>query len=151
SAYSPSQVPDLTALARTFAVSDRTFESDLTASWGSHLELVAGTIDGFLGNNPAYHRGPNVPAAGHGWGCDSQKQAQWVPPGGGPPELVPSCVPFPDGTGAFERTPVPWTPTIMDRLDAAGLPWRIYSGDGPVASGPAASGPAASGRGGDGF
>src|SRR5438105_11171063 len=82
SAYSPSQVPDLTALARTFAVSDRTFESDLTASWGSHLELVAGTIDGFLGNNPAYHRGPNVPAAGHGWGCDSQKQAQWVPPGG---------------------------------------------------------------------
>jgi len=32
---------------------------------------------------------------------------------------------YPNG-GAARRTPVSPEPTIMDRLDAAGLPWRIY-------------------------
>jgi phospholipase C len=43
---------------------------------------------------------------------------------------VPSCVPAHlQGLrfgGAFEQTPVKNIPTIMDRLDAAGLTWKLY-------------------------
>jgi phospholipase C len=45
-------------------------------------------------------------------------------------QKVPSCIPdfatgLPNG-GAFEPTPVLNVPTIMDRLGAAGLSWKIY-------------------------
>jgi phospholipase C len=43
---------------------------------------------------------------------------------------VPSCIPDPSlslpNGGAFEPTPVQYLPTIFDRLNTAGLSWRIY-------------------------
>src|SRR5207248_4484993 len=44
-----------------------------------------------------------------------------------------------DGTGAFIPSLVPWVPTIMDRLDAAGLTWSIFvppNADGAPSHGP---------------
>jgi phospholipase C len=61
------------------------------------------------------------------WGCDSNNLIRWTPPGGGTKIPVPSCVPKQDGSGPFRDSPVRWVPTIMDRLDGAGLTWRIYS------------------------
>src|SRR5690348_10087071 len=57
----------------------------------------------------------------------SKREKKWVP----------SCVPdfalnprrYPFG-GAFRATPVQWERSILDRLDAAGLSWRIYDGGG---------------------
>jgi phospholipase C len=44
--------------------------------------------------------------------------------------MVPSCIPDPSlraaNGGAFEPTPVSYATTIMDRLDAAHLTWKIY-------------------------
>jgi phospholipase C len=39
-------------------------------------------------------------------------------------------VPNEQGLGAYRKTPVPYVPTIMDRLDGAGLTWRFYTGNG---------------------
>src|SRR5438552_5883022 len=83
-AFDPSQIPNLAALALSFAISDRTFQSDLAASWGSHLGLVSATLDGFTGDNPC--AGTQCPtlapqpapvALGTGWGCDSHRDALW--------------------------------------------------------------------------
>ena len=45
--------------------------------------------------------------------------------------MQPSCIPDPSlslpNGGAFEPTTAQYVPTIMDRLDAAGLPWRLYT------------------------
>jgi phospholipase C len=120
----PSQIPTLAALARAFVISDRTFEDGAVPSWGSHLSLVSGTLDGFVGDEP-----PDIPGQhpfGPGDGCDSGLDNYWQPPGGGSPILVPSCVPKPDGTGPYRPSPVQWVPTIMDRLSAKGKSWRIY-------------------------
>jgi len=127
--YAPAQIPNLAALARAFAISDRTFEDGPMPSWGSHLALVAAQTSGFVGDNP---RTGTVPPA-NGWGCDSFKDSAWVPPGGGSPIMVPSCIPKQDGTGPYRASPVQWVPTIMDRLDDAGLPWRIYTPAGSFA------------------
>jgi phospholipase C len=124
--FQPSQIPNLAALARTFTISDRTFEDGAVPSWGSHLNLVAAQLDGFRGDNPdhvAAWPSPNGP----GWGCDSGKDQYWTPPGGGDMILVPSCVPNVDGSGPYRPSPVQYVPTIMDRLDAAGKSWHIYA------------------------
>ncbi len=121
SQYQPSQIPNVAALASQYVISDHTFEPGLSASWGSHLELAASTLDGFLGVNPSNSTG------GVGWGCDSDLTAPWAASPEAPIQLVPSCVPKPDGSGAFESTPVKWVPTIMDRLRAGGLSWGIYA------------------------
>jgi phospholipase C len=126
--YDPSQIPNLAALARAFVISDRTFEDGPMPSWGSHLVLVAAQTDGFTGDNP--HPGDLPP--GVGWGCDSLMDAPWVPPGGGAVELIPSCIPAPDGSGPYRPSPAQWIPTIMDRMDAAGLSWQIDAGFSPV-------------------
>ena len=122
--YQKSQIPNLAKLAQTYAISDHTFELSNVPSWGAHLELVAGQLDGFTGNNP---RPDDAYTTGPGWGCDSYRQAFWRPAPGQPGQWVPSCVPAADGSGPYEPSPVAWTPTIMDRLDAAGLSWRIYA------------------------
>ncbi len=123
SQYQPGQIPNIAALARRFAISDATFEQSLVPSYGSHLDLLAGQLDGFTGDNPA----PAPPGQGAiGWGCDSNAQAPWS--SGGPPVFVPSCVPRPDGSGPSRPSPVGWVPTILDRADAAGLLWRVYAG-----------------------
>jgi phospholipase C len=124
------QIPNLITLASTYAVSDATFESHPMPSWGSHLDLVAGSLDGFTGDNP--HASTSGVAPGYGWGCNSNMDAAWHS-STGLLKLVPSCVPdyhlnqtrYPHG-GAYRATPVPWVPTIMDEMGRAGLSWRIY-------------------------
>ena len=123
SQYQPGQVPNLTALASNFVISDRTFEDGPVPSWGSHLDLVAATLDGFTGDNPVplrHHR------PGPGWGCDSFSLAQWRASASTPLRWVPACVPNRHGNGAFRPTPVEWVPTIMDVMDRADVTWRIY-------------------------
>jgi len=124
--YTPEQVPNLVALADRFAISDRTFSMAGSPSWGGHLYAVMASLHGFDGGNPVPTRGVTK---GPGWGCDSNKVARWKTPGG-TFKLVPSCIPdnsigLPNG-GAFRATPVKHAATIMDRLHAAGLSWRIY-------------------------
>ncbi len=121
--FDPSQIPNLSGLAGTFALSDRTFEMSAIPSFGAHVELVAQQLDGFTGDNPVDGTVP----AGNGWGCDSNKDVPWGSPGLRSPILVPACVPTPSGSGPYRASPVQWVPTIMDRLDGAGLSWRIYA------------------------
>ena len=135
--YKPAQVPNLARLATRFAISDETFTMAASPSWGGHLYAVTDSLDGFLGANP--HRAPGVPAR-PGWGCDSRKVSPWVSPAGGIRQ-EPSCVPdfklsLANG-GAFRPTQVNYLPTILDRLSAAGLSWRIFGE--PTQPGSAAS------------
>src|SRR5215212_757036 len=116
--FSPKQIPNLTQLARHFAISDRTFQMDSVSSWGAHLELVAATLDGFTGDRiPETSTG----MTGHlGTGCDARVDADWRPYPGAPISKQPSCVPdyrldpeeHPFG-GAYRRTRVEHVPTIM--------------------------------------
>lgn len=143
-AFEPSHIPNLAALATNFVIADHTFQSDLAASWGSHLGFVAGTMDGFYGDLPC--SGPECPpfppaqvpppppasVLGPGWGCDSNRDAIWISPAG-EISYEPSCVPDPAlsgfaNGGAYRPTPVQWVPTIMDRLSSAGLHWKLYAG-----------------------
>jgi phospholipase C len=132
-----NQSLNLMALAKRFAISDATFETSASPSWEGHVEIVAATKDGFVGNNPKYLSGSGVPHEGWGWGCDSNKQVQW----GSARAWMPSCIPdfslpanvYPYG-GAFGPTSVKHVPTIMDRLAAAGLTWKLYAGNGPITS-----------------
>jgi len=133
--YTPGQLPNLTALADRFAISDRTFSMADSPSWGGHLYAVMASLDGFKGDNP--NPAPGVPP-GPGWGCDSMKITPWKAPGGSY-RLVPSCVPdfslsLPNG-GAFEPTPVKYAPTILDRLQSAGFSWQIYGEPKPAGGG----------------
>jgi len=128
SGYRPSSEPNLIALAKKFAISDHTFSMGDSPSWGGHLYVAMASLDGFLGNTPQPDK--KLHLHGPGWGCDSGRLALWQPPGGGRIREVPACVPdpalhIPNG-GAFRPTPVKHASTIMDRLSAAGLSWRIY-------------------------
>jgi phospholipase C len=128
--YKPFQIPNATSLATTFAINDNTFSMADSPSWGGHLYAVMGQTDGFTGDNPT----PTSEAKpGPGWGCNSSKEAPWAPSVGAATQMIPSCVPdpslnktqFPFG-GAFEQTPASYALTIMDRLNAAKLSWKIY-------------------------
>jgi phospholipase C len=127
SGYQSSQVPNVVGLAQSFAISDQTFSVADSPSWAGHMAIAAASQDHFYGDNP--HGGSFKPP---GWGCDSGFTTPWIAPNGKILK-VPSCVPdpslnpqqYPNG-GAFEPTPVSYIPTIMDRLDAAGLSWKIY-------------------------
>jgi phospholipase C len=74
---------------------------------------------------------PNIPGGtcNAATGCDSNRVTAWTGPSGRS-QLVPSCVPahLPGLRfgGAFEQTPVKSIPTIMDRIGAAGLTWKLY-------------------------
>ena len=50
--YEPDDIPNLTALADRFAVSDRTFSFADSPSWGGHVYAAAASLDGFTGDNP---------------------------------------------------------------------------------------------------
>ena len=122
----PKSIPNLAVLAKRYAISDHTFELSAVPSWGAHLELAAGTLDGFVGNNP--HAVAGNPA-GAGWGCDSYRNTPWISPSGERLQ-VPSCVPDQEGNGPYTgpgTSPVSWVPTIMDSLDQAGRSWKIYA------------------------
>jgi len=120
--YRGAQIPNLATLARTFVIADHTFESNVVSSWGSHIELVAGQLDGFTGDNPVPSKGNPM---GPGWGCDSYRDTPWRSPGGNL-LMVPSCIPDSTGFGPYRKSPVKYVPTIMDHLHAAGRSWRIY-------------------------
>jgi phospholipase C len=64
SGYQPAQVPDITALARQFAISDHTFSSGDSASWAGHMDIVAASADNFYGDNPVPAKGVT---SGPGW------------------------------------------------------------------------------------
>ena len=133
SGYKPSHIPNIITLAKDFAISDNTFSMANSPSWAGHLYAALASLDGFLGDLPVAASGV---APGPGWGCNSNKVAQWAPSLGAASQWVPSCVPdpslnpaqYPYG-GAFESSPVKYAPSIFDRLDAAGLSWRIYDGN----------------------
>ena len=130
-----SAITNVQRLADHFAVSDRTFSLSPVPSWVAHLQLAAGTADGFTGGQPSGGPGP-------GWGCDSGNSAPWTSQmdqnglGIGPtPTAEPSCVPAPSGSAAasaepssVQSSPVPTVPTILDELRAASLTWKIYAG-----------------------
>lgn len=128
--YLPSQVPNITALASTYAVADMAFTQADSPSWGGHLNEFAGTTDGFVGNNP--HPVGKATSWGPGWGCDAtNKVAQMLPVNGVKVPDQPSCVPdyrlgLPNG-GAWEPTIAKHVPTIMDLMSSAGVSWKIYA------------------------
>jgi phospholipase C len=134
SQYDPKDIPNLTALASAFVISDATFQSSLSGSWTSHIELVSSTLDGFTGYNPVHSRTGHK--RGPGWGCNSFLDARWSAPAPGPTDgrrrdiFVPACIPDQQGIGPYRTSPVPWVPTIMDELDAAGRSWKLYGGNG---------------------
>ena len=123
-AFQEGPVKNLWGMARAGAISDAFFSRDIVPSWGGHLDFFAQTLDGFIGNNPNFiNRGQGE---GPGWGCDSHKDTEWVNP---KHEVVeePSCVPDKEGKGAYRETPVPYVPTVADRIEEAGLTWGIYA------------------------
>jgi phospholipase C len=123
----PRRIPNLAALARKYAVSDATFASNASASFGEHLALATGTIGGWVGSIPV----PSVTGAKPlpGWGCRSRKDALWHPPAGGRTRYVPACIPDSHGRGPYRHSPVRYRASVMQRLEAAGLSWHIYQGN----------------------
>ena len=124
--YDPSQIPNITALATAFSVSDHTFEFRSTPSWVGHMVLASANRDGFIGDNPLTTTTPG--AIGPGWGCDSHLDARWSAGPGEPVQRVPACVPDLSGSGPYRPSPVKYVPTIFDRLDDANMSWKIYGG-----------------------
>jgi phospholipase C len=132
--YQPSAVPNLAALASTYAVEDHAFTLHDAPSWGGHLDELAATTGSFTGNNP-YPSKSYTGSYGPGWGCDATgKLAQMLPVNGKWVAPQPPCIPdyalnpaqYPDG-GAWEATRAVHVPTIMDEMDAAGVTWKIYA------------------------
>ncbi len=124
-AYQPEQIPNIAALAQNFAIADRSFEGAVVSSWGAHFVLASSQMDGFYLDQHI-----NTPhLSGPGWGCDSKRQGGWSPSIYGISTAVdmPTCVPERDGSGPYRPSQAAWVPTIMDRLDQAGLSWKIYS------------------------
>jgi Tol biopolymer transport system component len=126
--YYPDQIPSLTALARTFALSDMTFETDGTGSYGTHLSLAASWLAGFY--KATHHQADGQD--GFGVGCDSGQVGAWQYNYLDLYKSEPTCVPTIDGQGAFEETPVYWTASIMDRMTEQGVPWKIYGAGFPA-------------------
>ena len=128
--YRPSQIPSLAALARAGAISDDFFSRDIVPSWGGHLDFFAQTLDGFVGNNPKHAKG--APAAGPGWGCDSNLDAIWIEPGHpANGSASPRACPTRTATGPTGPRPSPTCPTVADRIEEAGLTWGIYGAVNP--------------------
>jgi phospholipase C len=127
--YGPTAIPNLAALANKYVVADRTFASNPSQSFGAHMSLGIGTMDGFTGDNPQ----PSVEGvnpANNGWGCSSKKDALWSPTFDfAAPVWMPSCIPNPNGSGAYEATRVPYRQTIMEQMESASLSWHIYQGN----------------------
>jgi phospholipase C len=133
--YDPSQIPNLAKLARTYALSDRTFQMDRVLSWGAHLELVTTDLDGFAGEIPK-QVGYAPKTVSKFWGCNSNKVTGWRPTPSSNEQQVPACIPNPDGTGTFwdtygpaghaQTSPVASVPTVLDELNDADKSWRMY-------------------------
>jgi phospholipase C len=124
-------IPNLATLAERFVISDRTFEFATTPSWAGHMVLGSATLDGFNGQNSKPSTFTSL--TGPGWGCDSYNDAPWWD--GTQYVLEPSCIPDRAGNGPYRSSPVPYVPTIFDRLDNADLSWKIYGGSNDGESG----------------
>jgi phospholipase C len=132
-AYEPSQIPALAAMARSGAISDAFFSRDIVPSWGGHLDFFAQTLDGFTGDNPTHLK--TAPPAGPGWGCDSNLDEAWFEPVSKKLVKEPSCIPNLKGEGPYRKSPVPYVPTIADRIEEAGKTWGIYGAVNPKVKG----------------
>jgi phospholipase C len=124
-------IANVAALAKRYVVFDRTFELRSTPSWLGHAVLANPDTDGFQGNNPVWQASQTVHGAG--MGCDSYRVAKWWD--GAKFITVPSCIPDKQGRGPFFTSPVPYIPTIFDRLEAAGRSWKIYGSTGTPTGG----------------
>ena len=103
-AYVPqSEVQPYFDLAHAYALADRMFQSNNSASYGAHQYLIAAQSA----------NATNVPN-GMPWGCDA-------PAGSTVPVLQP------DGTIGAGVTPCFDYKTIGDSLDAAAVPWAYYA------------------------
>jgi phospholipase C len=129
-----TRIPNLVRLARSYAISDRTFELCTCSSWMAHNSLAIAGTDGFAvkpGFNPKPAPGFT---SGLGWGCRSNKDADWVNPGTHLNERQPSCIPFflnGQQIGPYRLSPVSPADTIMDRMDAGGVSWNIFTASDP--------------------
>ncbi len=128
-------IPNMSRLAENFAISDRTFEFHANPSWAGHMILGSATIQRFVGQNPQATPGITT---GPGWGCDSGKVTPWNT--GTQVVSIPSCVPDQAGNmgplwSTYTGTKAAYVPTLFDRMDGAGVSWRIYGGGGQTGSG----------------
>ena len=129
-------LPNLTSYADHFALSDHTFEFRATPSWAGHMILGDATLEHFTGRNPL--GGDSTGSGGPiGWGCDSQKFAEWNDQGNVVP--IPPCIPDAGGNIApwyadngYAGTLADNVPTIFDRMQGAGVSWKIYGGSNPT-------------------
>jgi hypothetical protein len=103
--------------------------SPLSPSAGAHLFFFTGEDNlGFTGDTPEYT--PPGYTAHNGWGCDSNKQGDWVNPVTGAMGSAWFCNPnepsLPNG-GAAGPTPVKAKPDFFTSiLDPSGLSWNTY-------------------------
>ncbi len=128
-------IPNTSRLAENFAISDRTFEFHTNLSWAAHMILASATIQHFHDGTP--NPTPGV-TTGPGWGCDSGKVIQWSV--GGQLASIPSCIPDQAGNmgplwSTYTGTKAAYVPTLFDRMDGAGITWRIYGGLGQAGGG----------------
>jgi phospholipase C len=124
--FRANEIPNLRKLAETYVISDHTFSENPVPSWGGHMELVAGQLDGFTGDNPS---ADTKIAPKQGWGCNSDTTEPWRDPTNPASGYitVPACVPRPDGYGPYRVSPVKPVPTILDRLKSASLSWKLFT------------------------
>jgi phospholipase C len=96
-------------MAKQYALSDMTFQSNGGPSFPSHLYLIAGQ-SGHIAEN----------ASGDPWGCDAPKgtTVAYIDPNTGK-EIEPGFFP------CLTRDRIALT--LADELDAAGLSWRYYA------------------------
>jgi hypothetical protein len=129
-------LPNIDNYVGRFALSDHTFEFRATPSWAGHMIMADATLEHFTGRNPL--GGDSTGSGGPiGWGCDSQKYAEWNQ--NGDIVSIPPCIP--DANGDIH----PWyaehgyagpladhVPTIFDRMQEAAVSWKIYGGSNPT-------------------
>jgi hypothetical protein len=125
-------IPNAITLAKSYAISDRMFQFRPHASWTMHMVLGAATVERFNGDVP--RPGSSGIPQGPGWGCNSGMVASWWDPATSRWYGAPSCIPNAagslgplwDGTIYASRPHAYYVPSIFERMDAAGVSWRIY-------------------------
>ena len=139
SQFDPSQIPNLAALAETYVISDATFEFSSEPVVGRAPRAGLGEPGRIPGRQPARPR-PSRACAGPAGAAT----ATTTRPGGTGRRRswCRRASPTGRGAGPYRTSPVPYVPTIFDRLDGAGLSWRLYASEGEDVSGGSAYGAA---------
>lgn len=108
----PSQIKPYWTLARQYVLSDHTFQTQASASFTAHQDLVAGGTQIDADNSLI-----DVPSdGGNPWGCDAPK--------GTVTSLITNEGQYLNGKGPF---PCLKYRTLRDTLDAAHLTWKYYA------------------------